>query len=292
MWNAAEVAQQLYKGYAKDYGFQLMTESPPHDWSRLKSGRDKFIREINEGYQEYLQSIGIQFVKGHGKLGIPIKREDGSSLQTVMVSKNDSSSSVQEFHGKHVVLATGGGPEKLKVPGGHLSLNSDDFFAMDNLPARCAVIGAGYIAVELAGVLNSLGSEVHWFIRYDRPLRTFDHSISECLVKSMEHSGIKLYRNSLTVSIVEEGGGNKLTLQYTQGTDKRVESLVGLDAVIGAIGRVPKTDNLGLEEAGVKTNAGTNLIVTDAMQNTTAPNIYAIGDVCGPLFLTPGKLIY
>jgi glutathione reductase (NADPH) len=296
MWNAAEVVQIVRGGYAKDYGLELSSaQQTPFDWSVLKSGRDKYIKDINEGYREYLTSIGIQFIKGHGSLGSRqqhAREIENHSERLHAVVVTNSQGTAKTVWGRHVVIATGGRPEPLSIPGGDLALNSDQFFALNSIPKRCAVIGAGYIAVELAGVLNSLGAEVHWFIRFDRALRSFDHSVSECVMKAMEHAGIRLYRNSKAVAIEREDSEGRISFQYSdrEGDAIPTKILSQLDAVISAIGRSPNSDQLGLAEAGVRVDPKTHLIVTDRLQNTSVPHIYAIGDVCGPLYLTPGTI--
>ncbi|KAJ7595554.1 hypothetical protein C8J56DRAFT_1042652 [Mycena floridula] len=155
------------------------------------------------------------------------------------------------------------------VPGASLGISSDGFFELEEQPKRVAVFGAGYIAVELAGVFNAL----------ENVLRTFDPAIQEVLTPWMEHSGVKLHKKS-NVFKVEGTKGQPLTVVMDQG--EKVE----VDVVLWAIGRKSATKGMGLEELGVKLNKKGDIVV-DEYQNTSVDGIYAIGDVQGKALLTP-----
>mmetsp|Transcript_37248 Transcript_37248/g.55727 ORF Transcript_37248/g.55727 Transcript_37248/m.55727 type:complete len:323 (-) Transcript_37248:407-1375(-) len=150
---------------------------------------------------------------------------------------------------------------------------------MEELPKVVVVVGAGYIAVELAGVLNSLGSEVHLVVRKGKALRTFDPAISDGLDAEMIKAGIHIHRNTNGVKKVEIQNGKKTV------TTESGDIIYGADVVLMAPGRVPNVENLNLDKVGVK--LGRKYIDVDEYSNTSVPNIYALGDVCGVVELTP-----
>jgi glutathione reductase (NADPH) len=191
------------------------------------------------------------------------------------------------YEAPKIVIATGSRADQLDIPGGReFSIDSDGFFQLEELPAKVAVVGAGYIAVELAGVLNGLGSQVHLFIRYDRPLRNFDSSLSQCLLEALTASGVQVHKHSHLRELNKNPGSDELSLSATVGGE--LIKMDGLSCVIHAIGRSPNVEGLQLEKANVRVGPETKLIVTDEYQNTSQPGVYALGDVCGPLYLTPG----
>lgn len=155
---------------------------------------------------------------------------------------------------------------------------SDGFFELDSLPARSIIVGAGYIAVELAGVLNALGSKTSLVIRNEMFLRTFDDDLIACLMEETENAGINVVKNSNAKQVVKKDDGT-LVLETKEG-----QSLEA-DCIIFAIGRSPNTD-INLEAGNVKlTSRG--FIEVDKYQNTSQKNTYALGDVCGHALLTP-----
>jgi glutathione reductase (NADPH) len=142
-----------------------------------------------------------------------------------------------------------------------------------------AVVGAGYIAVELAGIFNALGSETHLIYRHDKVLRTFDPMLSDFLTEEMKNANIHLKPESHIKEIKLQNG--KKVITFDDGS--RLEDI---DCILWAIGRDPSLQGLGLDKVGVQlTPAG--FIKVDEYQNTTAPDIYAVGDVCGRALLTP-----
>jgi len=168
------------------------------------------------------------------------------------------------------------------IPGYEHGITSDEFFdEMQELPKKVAVIGAGYIAVELAGILGALGSNANLFIRYDTFLRTFDSETVAVLRKEMEGHGNVVVHSNTQLAKVEKLEDGTLTL-----TDKQGGVHAGYDRLIWAIGRAPNSANLNIEAAGVKTKEN-GYIIVDEWQNTSTPGIYALGDVCGNVELTP-----
>jgi len=143
-----------------------------------------------------------------------------------------------------------------------------------------AVIGAGYIAVELAGVFNGLGTKTHLLVRKEKPLRVFDDMLSDTLVEQMEKHGLTLHNHSTPERIEKLADGN-LMVHLTNG-----QSIGPVQALVWAIGREPATDNINIELAGVELDHR-GFIVTDKYQNTNVDGIYAVGDNTGRAQLTP-----
>ena len=176
------------------------------------------------------------------------------------------------------MIATGGYPTVPDVTGADLGITSDGFFALEKRPDKVAVVGSGYIAVELGGVLNALGADVTQFVRFDSVLRSFDTMLGEKLMELMRDSGVEIVTGAAPVGVEE---GSALTLVIEDG--RRFD---GFDCVLWAVGRAPNTGSLGLEAAGVETDSGGHVLVDD-FQNTNAENVYAVGDVTGKAQLTP-----
>jgi glutathione reductase (NADPH) len=183
------------------------------------------------------------------------------------------------YSAKHIVIATGGRPVVPAVPGAELGITSDGFFALQEQPARVAIVGGGYIGVELAGVLRALGSEVSLVALEERVLEVFDPMISEVLSAEMRLQGVELHMGFQVAGLASTHAG--IALDATDG-----ERLDGFDCVIWAVGRAPNTAELDLASAGVTTRVN-GIVPTDEFQNTNVPGIYAIGDITGRAPLTP-----
>ena len=270
MWHAADIAEKTR--HAANYQFEGSgVGSPKFNWLAFKPQRDAYIRRLNGIYDNNLVKDDIDQHRGRAKLISPnviqVTRQDGTTY---------------EIKSKHICVAVGGHPiipSDDKIPGASLGVNSDGFFALEDQPKRVAVIGAGYIGVELAGVLHTLGSETHLFIRGDHVLRSFDPTIQETLTSWMVHTGVNLHKGS-NITKIDGVKGQTLTVHTDKG------EAVEVDTVIWAIGRQANTKDLGLADVGVKTTNRGEVIV-DEYQNTSAPNIYAVGDVTGKWLLTP-----
>ena len=270
MWHAADIADKL-RHAADGYHFDLPQDSPKFTWSTFKPQRDAYIRWLNSIYDKNITGEGVAYHAGNAKLTSPtsieIKREDGTTYT---------------INTKNVVIATGGRPiipSDDKIPGASLGIDSDGFFALENQPKRVAVVGAGYIAIELAGVLNTLGSQTHLIVRRDKVLRSFDPSLQDVLLPWMQHTGVKFHGNSQVVKVEGQREG-PLTVHLSTGETLEVDTL------LWAIGRTPNTENLGLEGVGVKLDDAGNVVV-DEWQETNVKGIYSIGDVQGKALLTP-----
>lgn len=211
-----------------------------------------------------------------------------------MVFPKDSTD-VISYRARHVLIATGGKPSYPKEATNtsgivEHSITSDGFFALEELPRKVVVVGAGYIAVELAGVLNSLGTEVCLVIRKQKALRDFDDMLSDTLDEEMTKHGVIIYRNSEGVKRITTTTTN--TTACTEEPLKTVELNNGevisdVDCVIMATGREPSVEKLNLSNVGVEQKPDTGHIVVNDYSETTADNIYALGDVVGKVELTP-----
>jgi glutathione reductase (NADPH) len=270
-FNAALIAETIH--HAKDYGFSVQ-ETAPFDWSTFKKKRDAYIKRLNGIYERNLANDKVEYVHGWAKL---------ISKNEVEVTTDDGTKSV--INAKKILIAVGGNPTYgPDIPGSEYGINSDGFFDIATLPKKVALVGAGYIAVEFAGMFNALGVETHLFIRHDTFLRSFDPMIQEVVTKEYERLGVHVHKQSKSVKLDKDAATRKLTFHYTEAGKEGV--VEGLDHHIWAIGRTPATKGLGLENAGVKVNEK-GYIEVDPYQNTSVENIYALGDVTGQVELTP-----
>lgn len=271
-WNMATMAESLR--HSKSYEFNVRNIID-HEYSSFKNRRDAVIMGLNRAYENNWNREGIELVHGTARFTGPkeveVDFEDGSGKKT--------------FSAPHICIATGGHPIiPMGVPGVEHGITSDGFFALDCLPSRIAIFGAGYIAVEMAGMLHALGVDVHMFIRGDTFLRSFDPMIQETMTKHYEAIGITVHKqfNRLkNIELVTEGKGSRNLVKIHNHTGS-----LEFNQVLWAIGRAPET-SIDLNVPGVKTDEK-GYIVVDEYQNTTAEGIYALGDVTGQMELTPG----
>ena len=260
MWYGAQVAETLHR-YAGEYGFDVTINK--FDFATLKANRQAYIDRIHGSYERGFDSNGVERVYEYARFVDP---------HTVEVAG-------ERYTAPHILIATGGHALYPNIPGSEYGITSDGFFELDEVPKRTAVIGAGYIAIEVAGVLNALGSDTHLFVRKDRPLRTFDKDIVDVLVDEMAKSGPTLHTHANATEVVKNTD-DSLTISFDNG------ETITVDCLIWAIGRAANTSGFGLEKTGVKlTEKGT--IYSDEFENTSVPGIYALGDVTGKLDLTP-----
>ncbi|NDL64593.1 glutathione-disulfide reductase [Acerihabitans arboris] len=260
MWHAAQIAEAI-KLYGPDYGFD--TQINHFDWQTLVNSRSAYIDRIHQSYERVLGNNKVDVIEGFAKF---------VDAHTVEVNG-------ERITADHILVATGGRPSHIDIVGAEHGIDSDGFFALDAMPRRVAVVGAGYIAVELAGVVNALGAETHLFVRKHAPLRTFDPLVVDTLVEIMQAEGPTLHTGAIPESIVKNQDGS-LTLTLENGHAFTV------DALIWAIGREPSTANLNLAAAGVETDRN-GYIRVDKYQNTNIKGIYAVGDNTGAVELTP-----
>ncbi len=260
MWYGASLAHALED--ARDYGFDVDLRG--FDWAELKQKRDRYVGNINNWYHSFLADSDIDEISGRARF------VDAKTLEVAG----------QRYTADHIVIAPGSRPLVPDLPGADLGITSDGFFELEALPPRVAIVGSGYIAVEIAGVLNALGSEVTLFLRKEHLLREFDAMLREGLMEAMLDAGVNILPRT-QIARVEKQDDGRLTLYCDGG-----QAYADFDSLIWAIGRAPNSEGLGLEQAGVETDARGHVVV-DAYQNTSVPGIYAVGDVIGKAQLTP-----
>ncbi len=260
MWYGAGIATALKN--APDYGFNLSVEG--FDWGKLVKARQGYIQGILDWYGNYLGDSNIDHIIGEARF---------VDARTVEVNG-------ERYSADHIVIAPGGRPVIPEVTGAEHGLTSDGFFALQEQPQRVAVVGGGYIGVELSGLLNALGSEVDLLLRGQHFLEPFDAMLRETLMEEMIEHGVNILPN-IAVQSVEKQANGKLTLHCSGGHE-----LTDFDALVWATGRRPNTDDLNLAAAGVECDER-GFIPTDEFQNTNVPGIYAVGDATGRAALTP-----
>lgn len=259
MWYGASMAHALRD--APGYGYDLTVNG--FDWHALVKKREQYIDNINNAYTNYLGKSKVTIMQGEARL-------DGAN--TVLAGD-------KRFTAERILLAPGGTANVPDIPGAELGVTSDGFFEFEYQPKRVAVLGAGYIAVELAGMMEALGTDVTLAIRHDRFLRDFDEMLQDKLMEEMELEGVDIQTYFTAAKLIHEDD-----MIDVIGEDG--EKLTGFDAVIFAVGRSPDTVALGLESVGIETDER-GYIPVDQYQETSVPGIFALGDVTGQAELTP-----
>ena len=252
MWHGAQVAEAINL-YAEDYGFDLDVKG--FSWAKMVENRQAYIGRIHESYDRVLGNNKVEVIKGFA----------------TFVDKNTVEVDGKQYTAKHITIATGGRPTIPNIPGAELGIDSNGFFDIVEQPKRVAIVGAGYIAVEIAGVLSALGTETHLFVRKESPLRSFDPLIVDTLVEVMAAEGPTLHTHSTPKEVTKEDDGS-ITLHLENGQSQNVDTL------IWAIGRHPSTDQINLSATGVETN-NAGYIKVDEYQETNIPGIYCVGDI-------------
>lgn len=261
MWYGAQIAEAIHQ-YAPDYGFDLDVKT--FDYAKLVESRQAYIGRIHTSYQNVLAKNNIDVIQGFAKF----------------VNANTVEVNSEQITADHILIATGGRPSRPNIKGAELGIDSNGVFELTRLPKRIAIVGAGYIAVELAGVFNSFGVETHLFVRQHSPLRQFDPLIVETLLEVMNQDGIQLHTQAIPQEVGKNADGS-LTLSLQDGRQTEV------DCLVWAIGREPATDVINLQATGVETNER-GFIKVDKFQNTNVKGIYAVGDIIeGGIELTP-----
>jgi glutathione reductase (NADPH) len=260
MWNGAQVAHTLED--AADYGFRV--DRHAFDWPTLKRARDAHVHDLNRHYASYLASNKVELVAGTARFVGPRAVEVNGT----------------RYSADHVIIATGGHPIVPDVPGAEHGITSDGFFDLEQRPQKVAIVGAGYIAAELSGMLHALGSEVTVVLRRDQLLMSFDPMLRESLMEHMRAERIEFLTGTQVAGLERDGTG-KLTLLCETGT-----RLGGFDCVIWAVGRAPSARSLDLGATGLTTDE-LGYVLTNELQEAGVPGIYAIGDVTGRAALTP-----
>jgi glutathione reductase (NADPH) len=259
MWYAANLAHAADDADA--FGIPVFRAAT--DWQKLVAGREAYIARINQSWIRQITNHGITHIAGYARFN------GNRSIEVEGVT----------YTADHIVIATGGKPIVPPVPGAELGITSDGFFALQEQPKRVAVIGGGYIGVELSGVLRSLGSEVTIVALENRVLEVFDTMISDVLTEEMQKQGIEQRMGFQVAGLAKTDNG--IAINSANG-----KQISGFDTVIWAVGRAANTRELNLEAAGVEVLKN-GIIPVDGYQNTNVPGIYAIGDITGKTPLTP-----
>ncbi len=259
MWYTASHAHHF--DHAADYGFDVAVNG--HDWGALKTRRDAYVLRLNGIYESGLESSGVAYIAGKARF---------VDAHTIAVGDD-------EYVAEHIVVATGGRPIVPDIPGAGHGITSDDFFELDERPQRVLVAGSGYVAVELSGVFNGLGSETQIVVRKDGVVRSFDSMLGAELIEAMRKDGLRVDTRVIPASIEKSDAG--LVLHAGDG-----RSFGPVDTILWAVGRAPNIEGLELENAGLETDER-GFIPTDKLQRTNVGNICALGDVTGRAALTP-----
>lgn len=260
MWYGAQVAEAIHK-YGPDYGFDVTVNN--FSWETLVASCQAYISRIHASYDRVLGNNKVTLLNGYAKF---------VDNHTVEVNG-------EHYTAPHITIATGGRPFTPDIEGAQYGIDSDGFFALTTQPKSVAVVGGGYIGVELAGVLNALGSNTHLLIRQPMPLRNFDHTIQETLTTLMAEEGVNLHPKTEIIRVEKQPDG-QLTLTLNTG------NTLNVDCLIWATGRRPNTDNIGLENTQIALQSN-GLITVDTYQNTSVEGVYAVGDITGQPELTP-----
>ena len=259
MWYAADHAHRL--GHAADYGFDIAANG--HDWGALKARRDAYIKRLNSIYENNLDKRNVEYLAG-----------TASFVDAHTVSVGD-----REVTAKRIVIATGGKPIVPDIPGAEHGITSDDFFELDERPQRVLIAGSGYVAVELAGVFNALGSDTCIVVRKDGVVRSFDAMLGTELLAAMREDGIVVDTRVVPSHVARNDDGLVLTAE-----DGR--SFGPVDCILWAVGREANTAELNVAAAGVEQDPYGFVPVND-FQETNVEHIHALGDVTGRAALTP-----
>lgn len=247
---------------ARRFGWN--TEGATFDWPTL---RDNVAAEVDRLEGLYGQTLGgakVEIFRQRAVIAGPnlIRLADGSEISAA-----------------NILIATGAWPSIPEIPGAQYGITSNEVFHLEKLPKRAVIAGAGYIANEFAGIFNELGVEVTLVTRGDKMLRSYDQEIVGKLVDITREKGIDIRFNFKCPAIRKQADGSLLV---ESGTGDDVET----DLVLFAIGRVPKTMDLGLEALGVAMDKD-GAVIVDAYNRTNVPGIYAVGDVTNRVQLTP-----
>ena len=243
-------------------GFGWDAHLPAFDWPTLIAAKDKEIGRLEGIYRTLLTDAGVTPIEGHGRL---------VDAHTVEVAG-------RRYRTDKVLVATGGWPVIPEIPGHQHAISSNEALDLPALPRRVVIVGGGFIAVEFAGIFNSLGSETTMLVRGEQLLRGFDDDARVEMAREMTTRGITIHARTLPVSIAGD------ELGYTVRTSIGQE--VAADAVMFATGRKPNTRGIGLEEAGVQL-APSGAVMVDQWSRTNVGNIFAVGDVTDRINLTP-----
>lgn len=263
MWSTSSMLENLHD--AKGYGFDVSVNR--FSWNAIKQSRDAYIKRLNGIYETNVAKENVEWIRGAASFVNP---------KTLRVGDKN-------YEADHIVIATGSTPTIPDIPGKEYGITSDGFFDLEEQPKKVAIFGSGYIAIELAGIFSTLKSEVHLAFRAPHILKKFDSMIVEMTTQSLIDSGVKLYPSTY-ITKVDKAPDGSMAVDFTTNQQVQVES--GFDCILFCIGRHAQTENLNLANANVEVDSS-GFTKVDEFQNTSTPNVYALGDVCGREMLTP-----
>ncbi|KAJ5146952.1 uncharacterized protein N7443_001449 [Penicillium atrosanguineum] len=270
-WNFATIQETMDIG--KHYGYDI-PEGIKIDYNKFKTTRDAVIKRLNGAYERNWGNEGIDLVHGRAHF-----------VEPKVIEVNQEDGSVARYTAPHILIATGGRPSLPKVPGVEHGITSDGFFEMEELPPKMAVVGAGYIAVELAGVMNAVNVETHMFIRGDNFLRKFDPMVQKTMTDRYEAAGVHMHRHHTgfkDIQLIRDGKGKDRLIKLINHDGSELE----VNELLWAVGRAPEVEELAIDIPGIKLSPSGHIVV-DEYQNTSVEGVYALGDVTGQAELTP-----
>ena len=256
--------------YGEDFddaaGFGWTVPEKRFDWTTLVANKDKEIARLSDIYVTNVQKAGVEIMYDRAEFFDP---------HTIHLKKGDKTVTAE-----HILIATGGRPSHAfgEVPGAEHCITSNEAFYLETLPKRVIVNGGGYIAVEFANIFHGLGCDTTLVYRGDKILRGFDEDMRDCLTTEMGKRGIRIVTKRNFKKVDKRDGK---IFAFTDHNE-----MLEADALMLAVGRIPNTDGLGLEKAGVETGKKGEVRV-DQYSRTNVAHIYAIGDVTDRLQLTP-----
>ena len=256
-------ASHYHEDFEEARGFGWTVGDSSFDWATLIENKNKEIARLNGIYGSLLSNAGVELYEARATIKGPHEVEVGGKTVTA----------------ERILVAVGGWPSIPDIPGKEHVASSNEFFYLPDLPKRTIVVGGGYIAVELAGILNGLGSDVTQLYRGPHFLRGFDDDVRTFLADEIRKKGIDLRFNS-NIARVDKNADGSLKATLEDGSTQEA------DCILYATGRAPKTDGLGLENAGVELAKNGAIVVNDDFQSSV-PSIYALGDVIDRVALTP-----
>ena len=255
----------FHEEFSQATGFGWTVDGSSFDWPTLRDNKTKEIERLNGIYHNLLVNSGVELVEGYARFE----------------NAHEVSVDGKTYSAEKILVATGSEPFIPEFPGSEHAVSSDAVFYLDEFPKRTLVLGGGYIAVEFAGIFHGLGAESHLVYRGDQPLRGFDEEVRQFASEEIRKKGVQFHMNANIASIEKQSSGLQVAL--TNG------EVLEVDLVLCATGRVPKTEGLGLDKAGVKLGKGGEILVNDEFQ-TSAPSVFALGDVINRMQLTPVAL--
>ena len=259
-------ASQFAEHFEDAEGFGWTVGESTFDWKKLVAAKDKEITRLEGLYQKGLASAGAEILHTRAELTGPNTIKLLESGKTVTAER--------------IVIAVGGHPTPHDaLPGHELCISSNEAFDLPELPKSIVIAGGGYIAVEFANIFHGLGVETTLIYRGKEILSRFDQDMRRGLHAAMEQKGIRILCEDLIQSVTKNADGRLVA-------ETKKHGVLTTDQVMLALGRVPNTKALGLEAAGVTVNER-GAIIIDAFSRTSAPGIYALGDVTDRVQLTP-----